>query len=45
MGPVVELRNAESKLGTGNSERPRPWRQTTLKADSQVTVTSGVDRT
>jgi len=45
MGPVMELRNGEVKLGTTNTERPRPWLQAALKADSQVTVTSGVNRT
>ena len=39
MGPVMELRNGEAKLGTTNTERPRPWLQAALKADSQVTVT------
>lgn len=44
MGPVMELRNAEVKLGTGTPIVPRPWPQAAL-ADSQVTVSSGVDRT
>jgi len=43
MGPVMELRNGEAKVGTTNAELPRPWLQAAL-ADSQVTVSSGVDR-
>ena len=44
MGPVMELRKAMRGFGTGNTKRPCPWLQAAL-ADSEVAVSSGVDRT